>query len=205
MVKNRTARSDANPMQLQDALRDAPSFLRNAQDVAQRSPVNPDTLYMWDNQVTAIEAFLANTEDLTAQNPDLARTRKELYDLKKQIQNKVLEFELKQENQEMPPEPSEEELVADMLEFGKDVEQLCKELGKAAVKSVKELDELEEPRQVVNAFLVDTEMLQGKNPQLDKVRSLAKDTRARLETRVQEIVREWRQADLAGGDDDDDS
>lgn len=191
-------------MQLQDALRDAPSFVRNAQDVAQRAPANPDTLYMWDNQVTAIESFLASTEDLQDQNPELAKTRRELFDLKKAIQNKVLEFELKQENQELPPEPTDEELVADTLEFGKDVEALCKELGKAAVKSVKELDELEEPRQVLNAFIVDTEYLKGKDATLDKQRALAKETRARLEARVQEIIKEWRQADLAGGDDDED-
>jgi len=191
-------------MQLQDAIRDAPSFLRNAQDVAQRNPANPDTLYMWDNQVTAIEAFLANTEDLNGQNPDLSKVRRELFDLKKQIQNKVLEFELKQENQEMPPEPTEEDLIKDMVEFGKDIRALCKELGQAAVNDVKALQELEEPRQVLNAFLVDTETLQGKSVPLGKQRQMAKETRARIEARIAEIVKEWRQADLAGGDDDDD-
>jgi hypothetical protein len=191
-------------MQLQDALRDAPSFLRNAQDVATRSPANPDTLYMWDNQVIAIEGFLANTEDLNGQNPDLQRVRKELFDLKKQIQSKVLEFELKAENQELPPDPTEEEVVKEMLEFGKEVRQLCRELSQAQIRTVKELDELEEPRQVLNSFIVDTEPLQGKNIALDKQREAAKKTRAQLEQRISEIIKEWRQADLAGGDDDDD-
>jgi hypothetical protein len=190
-------------MQLQDAIRDAPAFLRNAQDTAQRSPANPDTLYLWDNQVTAIEAFLASTEDLNGQNPDLANARRQLFDLKKQIQNKVLEFELKAEGQELPPEPTEEELVGDMIEFAKEIEGLCGELSKAAVKSVKDLNELEEPRQVLNGFLVDTEILVGKNGDLDRVRGLAKQTRARLEERAQQILTEWRQADMAAGDADD--
>ena len=191
-------------MQIQDALRDAPSFLRNAQDTAQRTPANPDLLYMWDNQVTAIESFLANTEDLGKEHPDLATTRKTLLDLKKAIQTKVLEFELKQEGQELPPEPTEEELVEDLSEFGKDIQELCKEVAKAPVKTVKDLEELEEPRQQINAFLVDTEALVGKSPALDKIRTLAKETRKKLEDRAQEVIREWRQQDLAGGDDDDD-
>ncbi len=191
-------------MQLQDALREAPAFLRNAQDAAQRTPSNPELLYMWDNQVTAIEAFLANTEDVAKDNPDLAKTRKELFDLKKQIQNKVLEFELKQENQELPPEPGEEELVADLSEFAKDVEKLCSELSKVALKSVKDLEELEEPRQVINGFLADTEALLGKSAPLDKVREQAKQTRQMVEERVAQILKEWRQQDLAGGDDSDD-
>lgn len=191
-------------LQLQDALRDAPSFLRNAQETAQRAPANPDMLYLWDNQVTAIETFLASTEDLSPAHEQLAKTRKELFDLKRAIQNKVLEFELKQEGQELPPEPTDEELIAEMAEFAADVEAMCKELSKAAIKSVKDLEEFEEPRQQLNAFLVDTETLQGKNAKLDKARTTAKKTREQIETRVQEIIQEWRKSDAASGDDDDD-
>lgn len=190
-------------MQLQDALRDAPAFLRNAQDTAERTPTNPDGLYMWDNQVTAIEAFLANTEDLGPQSPELTKARKELLDLKKAIQTKVLEFELKQEGQDLPPEPSEDELVADLTEFGKDIEALCRELAKVTIRTVKDLEALEEPRQQINAFLADTEPLMGKNPDLDRVRATAKDAREKIEDRIAEILREWRQQDLAGGPDDD--
>src|SRR5687768_14861071 len=109
------------PMQLHEALRDGPSYVRNASEIAQRSPVNAETLYMWDNQVTAIELFLAGTEDLNGQDANLTNMRKELFGLKRQIEAKVLEFELKQENQEVPPEPTEAEQLEEMKAFAMDL------------------------------------------------------------------------------------
>ncbi|HEX9816153.1 MAG TPA: hypothetical protein VGB18_04160, partial [Candidatus Thermoplasmatota archaeon] len=70
-------------MQLHEALRDGPSYVRNASEIAQRTPVNAETLYMWDNQVTAVELFLASTEDLNGQDPNLTTMRKELFGLKR--------------------------------------------------------------------------------------------------------------------------
>src|ERR1041385_324272 len=154
-------------MQLHEAKRDGPSYLRNAQEIAQRSPVNPETLYMWDNQVTAIEHFLAGTEDLNGQDPDLQKMRTELFTLKRQIEAKVLEFELKQENQEVPPDPSEADLVEDMTTYSKELLGIVKQLRGVQVTSFKDLQELEEPLQQFANFLVETEPLKGKNPKLD--------------------------------------
>lgn len=190
-------------MRLEDAMRDAPNFVRNAQDVANRKPGNPDTLYMWDNQVTAIEQFLATTEDFNGQNPELSKARQELRALKKTIQTTVLEFELQQEGQQLPPEPTEEEVLEEMMAILEEVKDLCSQLGKVTPKTVQELQDLEEPRQQLNAFLADSEPLVGKNPNLDKVRVRAKRVRKDLEARIDEVIKAWRQADLAGGDDDD--
>lgn len=187
-------------MQLQDALRDAPAFVRNAQETAQRSPVNADTLYLWDNQVTAIESFLANTEDHSGENGDLAKARKELFELKRSIQNKVLEFELKEEGQEMPPEPTEEELLADFVDYGKEMEKLAKDVAKAPLKTVKDIDELEGAREQMSSFLVDTEPHVAKDAALAKSRTLVKETRAQLEARIADLLREWRKSDVDDGD-----
>lgn len=189
-------------MQLHEALRDAPAFLRNAQDTAQRNPVNPDTLYMWDNQVTAIEHFLAATEDVAKGNDDLVRMRKDLFQFKRAIEAKVLEFELKQENQELPPEPTEAEMVEDLTAYGKELQGLCKELEKVQIKTVKQLEELEEPRQQLNNFLVDSEAYLGKNPDLDGHRDAVRKARDQLEEKINTVLREWRQQDLAGGDEE---
>lgn len=186
-------------MDVQEALRDAPNFLKNAEDLAQRDPANPDTLYMWDNQVVAIEAFLTNTEDVAGADGGLDEARGKLRDLKKAIQNKVLEFELKQDGEELPPEPTEDELVGDMTEFGKELAEMCVEIEKLEIDSVEKVNELEEPRQQLNAFLADTETLVGKSKDLDTSRAAIKQTRDGLELRVDELVREWRKMDLAAG------
>lgn len=183
-------------MQLQEAIRDAPSYLRNAQEMAQRSPVSADALYMWDNQVTAIESFLANSEDLDGQSPDLTRFRKELFSLKKQIEVKVLEFELKQENQELPPEPNESELVEDMTAYGKELQGLVKELGRARVASFKDLQELEDPIQQMANFLVDTEPLKGKNADLDRYRAAAKKCREDVAARCAAVLKELQSKEV---------
>lgn len=183
-------------MQIQEALRDAPNYLRNAQEIAQRSPVNADTLYMWDNQVTAIESFLANSEDLDGQRPDLTRVRKELFALKKQIEAKVLEFELKQENQELPPEPNESELVEDMTAYGKELQELVQQVARTSVASFKDLQELEEPLQQMANFLVDTEPLKGKGAELDRFRSAVKKCREEVAARCAVALKELQSKEV---------
>ena len=181
-------------MQLHEAVRDAPSYLRNAQDIAQRSPVNVDTLYMWDNQVTAIELFLASTEDL--ENPDLGNVRRELFQLKKQIEAKVLEFELKQENQEIPPEPAEADVVEDMTAYAQELLGIVKQLRGVKATSFKELQELEEPLQQFANFLVDTEPLKGKNPKLDQYRNVVKKFRTELDERCKLALKELQSKEV---------
>lgn len=189
-------------MQIHEAVQSAPNYIRNASEIAARTPVNADTLYMWDNQVTAIELFLAETEDYNAQNPDLARMRKELWGLKKQIEAKVLEFELKQENQEVPPEPTEEEVLADLTEYSRDVLELVKELNKVTPKTLKDLQELEDPRQQLINFLVESEPLQGKSKSVDTVRLGAKKCKADLDAKCNAALKAIRQQEANEPDDD---
>lgn len=189
-------------MQLHEAVRDAPSYLRNAQDIAPRKPINVDTLYMWDNQVAAIDQFLAETEEFNGQSPELANIRKELFGLRKQIQNNVLEFELKQENQEMPPDPTEEELVAEFTEMGKEMQKDLLVLQKIKFKRRQDFERVEEPLADLAAFLVETEPLKGKNPQLDKYRAEIKRVRAEIDNRTREYLKELRLKEAEEPDED---
>jgi hypothetical protein len=189
-------------MQLHEALRDAPSYLRNAQDIAPRKPINVDTLYMWDNQVAAIDAFLAETEEFAAQDPSLATTRKELFGLRKQIQNNVLEFELKQENQELPPDPTEEEVVAEMTEYARDLQKTLMILQKIKFKKRADFERVEEPLQELAAFLVETEPLKGKNPELDKYRAEVKRVRAEIDNKTRDYLKDLRSKEAEEPDED---
>ncbi len=189
-------------MQLHEALRDGPSYVRNASEIAQRTPVNVETLYMWDNQVAAIDAFLAETEPFANDDPNLAKTRQELFGLRKQIQNNVLEFELKQENQEMPPDPTEEELIGEMTEYGKELQQTLMVLQKIKFKKRQDFERVEEPLAELAAFLVETEQLKGKNPELDKYRAEVKRVRAEIDSKTRDYLRELRAKEAEEPDED---
>lgn len=188
-------------MQLHEALRDGPSYLRNASEIAQRTPVNADTLYMWDNQVTAIELFLAGTEDLNGQDASLTTMRKELFGLKRQIEQKVLEFELKQENQEVPPEPAEQDLLDDMKAYAQELLGIVKQLRNVQVNSFKDLQELEDPLQQFANFCVETEPLKGKDAKLDQSRNAIKKFRGELEQKCALKIKELQSQETDDGDD----
>lgn len=189
-------------MQLHEAQRDAPSYLRNAQDIAPRKPINAETLYMWDNQVAAIDAFLAETEEIAPQDPKLADTRKELFTLRKQIQNNVLEFELKQENQELPPDPTEEELVGELTEYAHELQRSLLVLQKIKFKKRQDFERVEEPLQELAAFLVETEPLKGKNADLDKARAEIKRVRAEIDNKTRDYLKELRAKEAEEPDED---
>jgi hypothetical protein len=182
-------------MEPQQALTEGQTFLRNGQDIAQRSPVNADTLYMWDNQVQAIETFLANTEPMADDDAGLASLRTQLRDVKKQIEMKVLEFELKEEGEELPPEPTEEELIQEMKAYAAEAQELLEGLEKAKIKSLDGLRELDEPRMHLDNFLVETEPLKGKDKEIDAVRERARAIKTALDGTSQEILRAANEAD----------
>jgi hypothetical protein len=179
-------------MQVQQAVQEAQSFLRNGQDIAQRSPVNPDTLYMWDNQVQAIETFLANTEELAVDDDKLAELRKELRTVKKQIETKVLEFELKQDGQELPPEPTEQETLDELTMYGKELQPMLDELVAMKFSTMEELRGLDEARAQVDNFVVETESFRGKDADLDGYRKKARETKALVDEKVREFLKSWQ-------------
>jgi transposase-like protein len=188
-------------MEVQRAMQEGSAYLRNGQDIAQRSPVNPDTLYMWDNQAQAIETYLANTEEAASGDKGLADLRKQLREIKKQIELKVLEFELKQEGEEIPPEPSEEETLGELVAYAQDVKALLTELEKAPLASIEHVKALDEPRTQIDNFLVESEPFVGKNKTLDAIRTRARKLKAQLETKIADVIKAWRASDVDDGDD----
>lgn len=182
-------------MEPNQALQEGQTFLRNGQDMAERSPVNADTLYMWDNQVQAIETYLANTETLAGDHDDLASLRDELRTVKRQIETKVLEFELKAEGEELPPDPTPEEQLEELKMYAQDVKELLDVLEKAKVGSLDELRELDEPRMQLDNFLVETEPFVGKDGELDQVRQRARDVKQSLDGSAKELIQAVNAAD----------
>ncbi len=175
-------------MEPNQALQEGQTFLRNGQDMAERSPVNADALYMWDNQVQAIETYLANTETMAGEHDDLAKLRDELRTVKRNIETKVLEFELKADGEELPPDPTPEEQLEELKMYAEDVQELLEVLEKAKVGTLDELRELDEPRMQLDNFLVETEPFVGEDGDLDQVRQRARDVKQSLDGSAKELI-----------------
>lgn len=185
-------------MELDTALREGPSFLKNAEDSLNRNITNPDLLYMWDNQVAVIDTYLADTEVLNGQSEELTELRSKLRDVKKQLERKVMEFEAQQEGEEVPEDPPADEMAEDFKGFATELIQIADDALSQKVEKVDDLPTLEDPRSLVNGFLADSEPYKAD----DELRSLREDVRARkekLDAQIKAIEEEWRQQDLAAG------
>jgi hypothetical protein len=183
-------------MDVNTALREGPSFLRNAEDALAREITNPDLLYMWDNQVAAIDRFLADTEPHVTESADLAELRTKLRTAKRGLERKIIEFEAKQEGEEAPEDPSPEELAADFVEIADEVIEMADQALKQKVKDVKDLDRYENPRDLINGFLADSEVA-ANDPALQKKRAEVRQRKDELEVRIRTITDEWRKKDIA--------
>ncbi|MFO1532664.1 MAG: hypothetical protein ABR562_03040 [Thermoplasmatota archaeon] len=200
-IRDRTV---APPMEVQEALRQADAHLKNAQELAGRPVGKEELLYMWDNQITALDNFLADTESV----PDAAfkAKRTELRGVKKTLTDAVVAFEA-QAAGETPGEgePTEAEWVESYLEQAGEMIQLVKEALGEKVKDVKDLPQWEEPLAVVNGYLADSEPFQEKSHDLRKARSKVRLARKDLKASIDQVFTQWKAADRASasaGDDE---
>lgn len=190
-------------MDLQEALRQGEAHLRNALELAKRPVGKEELLYMWDNQITALDNFLADTEALKDRLLD--RVRDQIRGAKKQLTDAVVRFEAEAEGVEVPDEePSEEEWVASYTEMAGEMVALAQEALQEKVREVQELVKWEEPLAVINGYLADSEPFQELSKDLRRARSLVRAARRDIKGRIQDVFDEWRRADLRGGRDDED-
>ena len=189
-------------MDLQRALRDGPAYVRNAEDAIARNIPNADLLYMWDNQVNAIDGYLANTEPLNGESGDLSKLRDTLRDLKKKLELKLMEFEAKAEGVEVPEEPPAADVIEDLKAVVEDILGMADDALKRKVKDVRELSMYEDPRDLCHGFLADSEPYKS-DQALAKAREDVRKRKLDLDARITAIEEEWRKKDLESGDDDD--
>ncbi len=189
-------------MDVQEALRQAESHLKNALELVGRPVGKEELLYMWDNQITALDNFLADTEAVV--DAKLKELRGQLRDVKKKLTDAVMAFEA-QSGQEAPPEPaSKDEQVLSYVEMAGDMVALAKEALEEKVKDVKDLVKWEEPLAVINGYLADSEPFQEVSKDLRRARSVVRVARRDLKNRINDVFQQWKKSDLASGRDDED-
>jgi hypothetical protein len=187
-------------MDVQEALRQADAHLKNALELVGRPVGKEELLYMWDNQVTALDNFLADTEAVV--DAKFKETRKELREAKKKLTDAVVAFEAQATGEAAPDELPEQEQILSYIEMAGDMVGLAREALAESVKDVKDLVKWEEPLAVINGFLADSEPYQELNKDLRRARSMVRVARKDLKNRIEDVFNQWRKADLAGGRDD---
>lgn len=184
------------------ALADGQMFVKNAEEEMDRKILREDQLYFIDNQVEALDTFLADTEDLVA-NAELKALRAQLRDLKAKLEKKSMEFLAQQEGGDLPEDSEPKEMAEAMVEYGKDFITMADDALKTKVKGIEQVAAWEDPLATLNSFLADSEVLVPLHPPLKKVREDVRARKVELQKRIQDLVGQWRQQDLAGGDEDD--
>ena len=191
-------------MDAQEALRQAESHLKNALELVGRPVGKEELLYMWDNQITALDNFLADTEAVA--DAKLKETRGQLRDAKKQLTDAVLQFESQAGGEEAAKDAQgPDEWVATYIEMAGEMVGLAKEAFAEKVKDVKDLVKWEEPLAVINGYLADSEPFQEMSKDLRRARSVVRVARRDLKNRINDVFQQWKRADLASGKDDEDA
>lgn len=188
-------------MDVQEALRQADAHLKNALELVGRPVGKEDLMYMWDNQITALDNFLADTEAVV--DAKFKESRKQLREAKKRLTDAVVAFEAQASGEAAPDELAEDEQILSYIEMAGDMVGLAKEALAESVKDVKDLVKWEEPLAVINGYLADSEPYQELNKDLRRARSMVRVARKDLKNRIEDVFTQWRKADLAGGRDDD--
>jgi hypothetical protein len=188
-------------MDPQEAIRQAEAHLKNSLELVGRPVGKEELLYMWDNQITALDNFLADTEAVV--DPKLKGLRAQLRDTKKQLTDAVMAFEAQAGGEAVPEEPKDkDEQILSYVEMAQDMVGLAKEALAEKVSDVKDLVKWEEPLAVINGFLADSEPFQEMSKDLRRARSMVRIARKDLKNRIDDVFTQWRRADLAGGRDE---
>ena len=187
----------------QRALAEVASYIKNAEEEMDRKIVREDQLYYVDNQVEALDFFLADTEDIQAGNPDLAAARSKLRALKVQLEKKGIEFMTQQAGETLPDELPPEEQAAEFIGYAKDFVKMADASLKEKVKGIDDLETWEEPLRTIKSFLADSEPL-ATDKELAKLRTDLKDRKAKIQAAIDEVLKKWRDADASGGDEEED-
>jgi hypothetical protein len=188
-------------LEAQEALRQADAHLKNALELVGRPVGKEELLYMWDNQITALDNFLADTEAVP--DPKFKEARKGLRDAKKQLTDAVVAFEATTAGEEAAaPELPPDEQVVSYIEMAGDMVGLAKEALAEKVQDVKDLVKWEEPLAVINGYLADSEPFQELSKDLRRARSVVRIARKDLKARIEDVFNQWRKSDMAGGRDE---
>jgi hypothetical protein len=177
----------ANPQQ---AVFEGEKYVDNARDALDQEVDDEEELYIWENQLAAIDEYLADTEDMPDEE-GLSDVRAEARECKEELERKIAEFFGD------PVEAEDEEMeVAALLDVGR---QLIDEAEEVLEKQV-EPEHLDEHANEIETTLIglkqwiaDSEPYHDQHEMMAQARRDIKATTEILEEKLNDTLSSWKQ------------
>jgi hypothetical protein len=174
----------------QQAVFEGEKYVDNAKDAIDQEVEDEDELYIWENQLAAIDEFLADTEDMEG-DEDLEEVRAEARECKEELERLIAEFF----GDPVDAEDTETNVAA-LLDVGR---QLIDEAEEVMDKQP-EREELDEHANEIETTLIglkqwlaDSEPYHGEHEYMAAARSDIKMTVDALEHKLDETVSAWKE------------
>ena len=168
-------------------------YIKNAEDALGQKVIREDQLYIWENQLQAIDEFLADSEDVESDD-GLVDTRILARETKVKLEQSIAGFF---------DEPVEDEDPAAnaiaLLEVGAGIIEEGEAALKTELKSRADSEVLEDALLGIKQWLSDTELLTG-NEVMVQARTEMKAVKAQLEETLDEFAKVLADQDDGKGD-----
>lgn len=176
----------------QQAVFEGEKYVDNARDAIDQDVEDEDDLYIWENQLAAVDEFLADTEDMDGgeKSEELEEVRAEARECKNELERLIADFF------DQPVEAEDEEAnIAALLDVAR---QLIDEAEEVLEKQVEpeELDdhanEIETTVIGIKQWLADSEPYDQKTEMMTQARRDMKMMVDALEQKLDETVSSWK-------------
>lgn len=173
----------------QQAAFEGEKYVKNARDALDRDVEEEEDLYIWENQLAAIDEFLADTEDMEG-TEGLPEVRDEARECKDELERRIAEFFGD------PVEAEDDEMeIAALLDVGQQLIAEAEEVMDAQPDR-EDLDEhaneIETTLIGLKQWLADSEPYHDKHELMKQARGDIKMTVDALEHKLDETVSAWK-------------
>ncbi len=164
-------------------------FIRNAEDALKLDINDEEQLYKWENQLAALDEFLADTEDMVESEEDLAEIRQQAREKKAALEKNLADFF------DQPVEADDEEAnIEALLGVGVEIIEEAEAALEAEVDNMEEVRELEHPLLAVKQWLADTEPYDD-HQVMAQARKDMKAVKFALSEKLEELTKAYADAD----------
>lgn len=164
-------------------------FIRNAEDALKLDIDDEEQLYKWENQLAALDEFLADTEDMVESEEELAEIRAEAREKKGQLEANLADFF------DQPVEADEDEAnIEALLGVGVEIIEEAEAALEAEVEDMEEVRQLEHPLLAVKQWLADTEPYDD-HKVMAQARKDMKAVKFALSEKLEELTKAYAEAE----------
>jgi hypothetical protein len=174
----------------QQAVFEGEKYIDNARDALDQDVEDEDDLYIWENQLAAIDEFLADTEDMDPEGQDLDEVRAEARECKELLEEKIANFF------DEPVEAEDTEAnIAALLDVGRQLIEEAEQVLEARPDPEgldEHANEIETTVIGIKQWLADSEPYHDETEMMTQARRDMKMVVDALEEKLDETVSAWK-------------